>query len=141
MAPHTKYDRNDIPSQEVLLPASNLPKFSDTWSYCSVIGKLNFLAQNTRPDIAYAVHQCTKYCNDPRETHGTTIKRISQYLKKTSQGGLILQPDGTHQLNAYCDADFAGNWSLTYSHLYKTAILSRMHHNLQWMSSFLVQQT
>jgi hypothetical protein len=27
------------------------PAFAEAWNYCSVIGKLQFLAQNTCPDI------------------------------------------------------------------------------------------
>ncbi len=29
------------------------------------MGKLNYLAQTTRPDIAYATHQIVKYSTDP----------------------------------------------------------------------------
>lgn len=31
----------------------------DTWNYNSVISKLKYLANSTRPDIIMAVHQCT----------------------------------------------------------------------------------
>jgi hypothetical protein len=30
----------------------------ESWKYPSIIGQLNYLAQNSRPDIAFAVHQC-----------------------------------------------------------------------------------
>ena len=36
------------------------------WQYCSVIGKMNYLAWTTRPDIIFAVHQCPKYSLDPK---------------------------------------------------------------------------
>ena len=85
---------------------------------------MNFLALNTRPDIAYAVHQCAKYSSCPKQSHGGAIKRIGRYLRKTSTKGLILRPDGSHQLNAYVDADFAGNWNHNYSHL-RSSQLSR----------------
>ena len=39
--------------------------FSEHWSYRSVIGKLNFLEKSTRPDIAYAVHQCARFSANP----------------------------------------------------------------------------
>ncbi len=34
--------------------------FDNSFNYCSVIGKLNYLEKSTRPEIAYAVHQCLR---------------------------------------------------------------------------------
>ncbi len=48
--------------------------------YRSVIGQLNYLAATTRPDIAFAVHQCARFCNDPKEPHVKAVKRIVRYL-------------------------------------------------------------
>ncbi|KAL7551874.1 hypothetical protein ACHAWF_016687 [Thalassiosira exigua] len=47
------------------------------------IGKLNYLAQTTRPDIMYAVHSCAKYCSDPRKEHGAAVLDIVMYPKFT----------------------------------------------------------
>jgi hypothetical protein len=33
----------------------------ESWNYTSVIGQLNNLAQNSRPDISFAVHQCARF--------------------------------------------------------------------------------
>jgi hypothetical protein len=33
---------------------------SEPWSYASVVGMLMYLASNSRPDIAYAVHSCAR---------------------------------------------------------------------------------
>jgi hypothetical protein len=41
----------------------------ESWHYRSIIRKLNFLEKSTRPDIAYAVHQCARFSNDPKESH------------------------------------------------------------------------
>jgi hypothetical protein len=43
-----------------------------------------YLAANTRPDIAYAVHQAARYTHDPRASHAVAIKRILRYIKGTS---------------------------------------------------------
>ncbi len=40
--------------------------FDLDFNYRSVVGKLNYLAQTTRPDIMYATHQIAKYSSDPR---------------------------------------------------------------------------
>jgi len=65
-----------------------------SWSYRSLLGMLNYLC-GTCPDILYAVHQCSCFCNDPRLSHKKAAKRIIRYLKWTPKKGLILQPDST----------------------------------------------
>jgi hypothetical protein len=57
--------------------------FSLNFNYQSMIGKLNYLAQTTRPDIMYAMHQLTKYSSHPREPHGDDALYLVRYLKKT----------------------------------------------------------
>ena len=63
------------------------PPFSLNFGYQSVIGKLNYLAQTTRPDIFYGTHQLAKYSSDPREPHGEAVFYLIRYLKKTRDLG------------------------------------------------------
>ncbi len=58
------------------------------FNYQSAVGKLNYVAQTTRPDIMYATHQITKYSSDPRKSHGEAILYLVRYLKKTRDYGL-----------------------------------------------------
>jgi hypothetical protein len=51
----------------------NEPAFNLNFNYRSAVGKLNYLAQTTRPDIMYARHQIAKYLSDPRQSHGEAI--------------------------------------------------------------------
>ena len=44
---------------------------------------LMYLANNTRPDIAHAVHAFARYSHIPKQTHATTVKYILRYLKGT----------------------------------------------------------
>jgi hypothetical protein len=46
------------------------PSFTLNFNYRSMIGKLNYLAQTTRPEIMYATHQLAKYSLNPCEPHG-----------------------------------------------------------------------
>jgi hypothetical protein len=81
----------------------------EDWHYRSIIGKLNFLEKSTRPDIAYAVHQCARFCNDPKFSHENAVKRIVKYLIGTKNDGIYIRPNG-HSFDCWVDADFVGNW-------------------------------
>jgi len=88
------------------------PAFAEALNYSSIIGKLTFLALNSRPDIAFAVHQCARWCSNPRVTHGAAVKRIGRYLKTTPTDGLIFRPNGY----------FAGIWNKEYANQRSTAL-------------------
>ena len=57
--------------------------------YREVLGSLLWLANGTRPDIAFAVNPVAKYCCDPRITHWNACKRILRYLSETSDFGIL----------------------------------------------------
>ena len=86
--------------------------FKETWDYATVIGMLMFLSTNSRPDIAYAVHQCARFTHCPRESHAKGVKRILRYLKGTKTGGMKLEPSGKLNVDCYVDADFVGLWKV-----------------------------
>ena len=67
-----------------------------------------YLAGNTRPDIAYAVHQAARFTHGSRRSHAAGVKRILRYLKKTQAEGLILKPSDDPRVDCYVDADFGG---------------------------------
>ncbi len=49
------------------------PAFNLNFNYRSVVGKLNYLAQTTHPDIMYSTHQIAKYSSNPRTSHGDAV--------------------------------------------------------------------
>ena len=98
------------PSTKILVPDIEGKEFDNRFNYRSVIGKLNFLEKSTRPDIAYAVHQCARFTSNPRESHGKAVEYIAKYLASTRDEGIILDPDPNKSIETYADADFAGNW-------------------------------
>jgi len=91
------------------------PPFDVDFNYRSAVGKLNYLAQTTRPDIMYATHQIAKYSSDPRQSHGDAILYLVRYLKKTRDLGLKFKPDPKKGFECYCDADFSGNWNKAFA--------------------------
>ena len=91
---------------------ANGPERKHSWHYRSVIGMLNYLEKTTRPEIAYAVHQCARFCEQPKLSHERAVHKIVRYLKATKDKGLIFKPDKEKGIVCYADADFAGNWNL-----------------------------
>jgi hypothetical protein len=81
---------------------------TETWNYRSIVGMLQYLAGNTRPDISYAVSQVARFSNAPKKSHATAVKTILRYLKRTSTCGIIMQPTTGFEINCYVDADFGG---------------------------------
>lgn len=74
----------------------------------SIIGQLNYLAATMRPDIQCAVHQCARFCENPRMIHEKAVKRIIRYLKRTRNKGIDMTVDPSKGIECYVDADFAG---------------------------------
>lgn len=76
--------------------------------YRDAVGSLMFLAVVTRPDIAFAVSQVSRFLHNPSEIHWTAVKRIMRYLAGTKSFGIRYQGDND-ELMIYSDADFAGD--------------------------------
>ena len=77
---------------------------------------INFLVNYTHPEMAYAVHQCARFCNNSRLSHEKAVKRIIRYLigtvrndrnKRHSNQGIIYHPDKTKSVDVFVDASFA----------------------------------
>eukprot|EP00956_Cyclotella_meneghiniana_P035535 scaffold115810_cov49-Cyclotella_meneghiniana.AAC.1 len=104
--------KKDTPAEVAPLPkdADGIPA-DRTIHYASVIGMLLYLSGHSRPDIAYAVHQCARYTFKPTTRHVAALKRIGRYLKGTKSQGLILKPSKDLNIDCYPDADFAGFYS------------------------------
>ncbi|KAL5722154.1 hypothetical protein ACHQM5_005711 [Ranunculus cassubicifolius] len=82
--------------------------FSNVTLYRSLVGALQYLTI-TRPDITYSVNQVSQFMNSPTDTHFLAVKRILRYLKGTLGRGLFFDTNSPYQLQAFSDADWAGN--------------------------------
>ena len=59
--------------------------------YLSVIGALMYLANCTRPNIAFAVNLLARHSADPTRRHWTGAKCILRYLNGTKDHGLFFK--------------------------------------------------
>ena len=87
----------------------NSTKLDLHFNYCSIVGKLNYLAQTIRPDIKYVIHQVTKSSFCPKQEHREAICYLFRYLKQTQDIGMKFKPERFKGFEDYCDADFSGN--------------------------------
>jgi hypothetical protein len=63
-------DEKPLGSDKNVIPAP------EAWNYTSIVGMLLYLASNTRPDIAFVVHQCARFMHSPKVSHEKAILRI-----------------------------------------------------------------
>jgi len=80
-----------------------------TFPYRELVGHLNYLANNTRPDIAPAVSDLGRFMSNPGMAHWQLGKRILRYIKGTPGKGINFSGSRGDApiLTAYVDADFA----------------------------------
>jgi hypothetical protein len=104
--------RHDTPAEtKILRKDIEGAQREHTWKYRTLIGMLTYLSVSSRPDIAFAVHQCARFSQNPMRIHEIAVRRIVRYLHGTSDRGYILRPTSeSHNLDCYVDADFAGLW-------------------------------
>ena len=74
------------------------------------MGKLNFLENSTRPDIAYATYQCAHFSQDPRASHSDAKIHLVKYLKATRTQRITLDTNRNKIFEVYAGANFVGNW-------------------------------
>ena len=74
--------------------------------YLSAIGALMYLANYTRPDIAFSANLLARYSSALTKRHWNGIKHILRYLCGTSDMGLFYSKAMEPQLLGYADAGY-----------------------------------
>ncbi|KAE8254572.1 hypothetical protein A4X13_0g3372 [Tilletia indica] len=84
---------------------------ADIRLYQAIVGCLAYLAQGTRPDLAYAVSTLGKFSSDPSSIHLIAAKRVLRYLRKTSGAKLTFggRKDEELQMEGFVDSDWAAD--------------------------------
>ncbi|KMQ82311.1 retrovirus-related pol polyprotein from transposon tnt 1-94 [Lasius niger] len=76
--------------------------------YRELIGSLIYLANATRPDLAFAASALSRFCTNPEEAHWKLAKRVLRYLQRTIDYGITYTKD-CEKMRAYVDSDWAGD--------------------------------
>ena len=74
--------------------------------YLSAIGALMYLANCTRPDIAFSVNLLVRYSSAPTRRHWKGIQHILRYLSGTTDMGLFYSNKSKEKLLGYADAGY-----------------------------------
>lgn len=77
-----------------------------TYPYAAALGVLRYIADCTRPDIAFITGSLARHTRDPALRHCQAMQYVARYLTGTKDEGLYYAGDKT-RLQAYADADFA----------------------------------
>jgi Reverse transcriptase (RNA-dependent DNA polymerase) len=76
--------------------------------YREIVGSLLYIANCTRPDIAFPVGVLSRFVSQPTTAHWAAAKRVLRYLCGTTQLGLKYGPH-TSSAVGFSDSDLAGD--------------------------------
>jgi hypothetical protein len=76
------------------------------YPYLSDIRALMYLANNTRPDIIFAVNLLVRYSATPTMHHWNRVKNVLRYLQGTPDMGLFYPKNQDLSLIGYVDARY-----------------------------------
>ncbi|KAJ9522346.1 hypothetical protein QJQ45_008189 [Haematococcus lacustris] len=84
-----------------------LRQHGHTLRYRELVGGLLWLSTCTRPDIAFAVGQLTRYMQAPTREHEQAAQGVLRYLRGTAGQGLVFRGSCSGELVGFCDSDYA----------------------------------
>ncbi|KAL6054460.1 Cysteine-rich receptor-like protein kinase 25-like protein [Balamuthia mandrillaris] len=99
-----------VPHERLAKRLPNEPKIDSNIPYQGVIGSLLWIMRGTRPDIAAALSQLTRFCSDPSKHHWAAAQHTLRYLKHTQNTCIVYDGNAPNadRLIGYTDADFGG---------------------------------
>jgi len=103
-AEKSTFSKNDCPADGSEEQFSMVNK-----NYRGLIGAINYLANTSRPDLAYIAHCLSRFVSNPGEKHWIAAKRVLRYLKYTKASKLVYNRGGPVKLIGFSDSDFAGD--------------------------------
>lgn len=104
----TPLEPNQKLTKELQLNLENRKEDMKHKPYRELIGSLIYLANATRPDLAFAASALSRFCIDPDETHWKLAKRVLRYLQNTIDYS-ITYTKNYKEMQAYVDSDWAGD--------------------------------
>lgn len=91
--------------------AGDLTRLEDLTVYREIVGALQYIAVQTRPDIAHTVSLLSRNVTKPTRLDWQIAKQCIRYLKGTQDFGIRYYSSGSRTITAFSDANFAGDSS------------------------------
>ena len=92
-----------------LRKANETDELTDETRYQSMVGSEMYAMLCTRPDLAYAISETSRFNAQPTKVHEAAVKRGLRYLNGTREDGITFSGSQSLKLSAFSDADWAGN--------------------------------
>ena len=79
--------------------------------YEKAVGEIRYIADSTRPDIAFATTALARALKKPTRRHWKLVQRLAQYLGSTRDEGILMPSSEAKDVtvSAYSDADYAND--------------------------------
>lgn len=104
------------PLERLLEPNPQLCSSQDKTEYNSIVGGLQHLANKIRPYIAFSVNHLARFLINPGPEHIQAVYEVLSYISKCPDQAIsFTRSQGRPVLEAYIDADFAGDPSTSRS--------------------------
>lgn len=86
-----------------------------TTHYQQILGGLQYLT-NTHPDISYAVSKMLQFFTNPMKHHWKALQQILRHISQNPFLGIWIRPSSSIKIEAFFDADWAGDLSNKHNH-------------------------
>lgn len=96
--------------------------------YMSLVGAFLWLANVSRPELAYIAGQLARFVSNPGMTHYRAALRVLVYLRGNPAKDLVYHPSSHLGLRAYVDSDWAHRFSVS------GGVIEYMGCPIQWFS-------
>ncbi|CAI5739954.1 unnamed protein product [Peronospora farinosa] len=103
-----------LETKQNLMCAEEKDDIDKTFDYRGAVGMLMYLTTCSRPDLAYAVGQLSRFVANPTKHHVGCVKRVLRYLAGTLDYGIVYKRAQSTQhpkivIQGYCDSDWASD--------------------------------
>lgn len=96
----------------IVVYAKESEQLKEATPYRNAVGSLAYLADTSRPDIAYAVNRLARKMSQPNDNDWKAVKQVLKYLQGTKTHGIWYKTmPSSNELIGFCDSDFAGDES------------------------------